>query len=269
MRTVIANVFDEMGIYWAEIADKNQTDRQIQFLKTHLKPEGYVLDLACGTGRHSIPLSKEGYGMVGLDASANLLRIAKQRWREIQLVRGDMRFLPFKPQAFAAAISMDTSFGYLASVQDDRVSLTEVRTVLRQSGILVVDVFNKEQLMLKYQIGKSKSLKWALLPILLKFQSRRLLFRLFKWKEYPSFFLLQKRTVSLNGDKLHDLWVVCDKVEGQVKVFEHVARLYEPERLQALLMRSGFVVNAVYGDYESEGFSSDSSRFILIASAKL
>ncbi len=124
------NVFDEMGIYWAEIADKNQTEKQLQFLKNHLKPEGYVLDLACGTGRHSIPLSKEGYGMVGLDVSANLLKIAKQRDGQIELVRGDMRFLPFKPQAFAAAVSMDTSFGYLPSEQDDRVSLAEVRRVL-------------------------------------------------------------------------------------------------------------------------------------------
>jgi ubiquinone/menaquinone biosynthesis C-methylase UbiE len=34
-----------------------------------------VLDLACGTGRHSIPLSNEGYNMVGLDVSLNLLKM--------------------------------------------------------------------------------------------------------------------------------------------------------------------------------------------------
>ena len=117
------NVFDEMGVYWAEIADKNQTEKQLQFLKTQIKPDGYILDLACGTGRHLIPLSQQGFNMVGLDISAKLLKIAKQRWREVQLVRGDMRFLPFKPQAFAAAISMDTSFGYLPSEHDDWVSL--------------------------------------------------------------------------------------------------------------------------------------------------
>ena len=75
----MANVFDEMGVYWAEIADKDQTQRQIQFLKSHLKPEGYVLDLACGTGRHAISLSRQGYDVVGLDVSAKLLKIAKQR----------------------------------------------------------------------------------------------------------------------------------------------------------------------------------------------
>ena len=112
---MIRNVFDEMGSYWEEIANKNQTERQIQFLKTKLKPEEYVLDLACGTGRHSISLSQQGYFIVGLDVSPNLLKIAKQRWREVRLVRGDMRFLPFKVEAFSVAISMDTSFGYLTS----------------------------------------------------------------------------------------------------------------------------------------------------------
>jgi ubiquinone/menaquinone biosynthesis C-methylase UbiE len=46
------NVFDLMGKYWAEIADQNQTERQVAFLKKALNPEWLVLDLACGTGRH-------------------------------------------------------------------------------------------------------------------------------------------------------------------------------------------------------------------------
>ncbi|MCL5949347.1 MAG: class I SAM-dependent methyltransferase [Candidatus Bathyarchaeota archaeon] len=235
------NVFDEMGIYWAEIADKSQTEKQLQFLKSHLKPEGYVLDVACGTGRHSIPLSRQGYRMVGLDVSANLLRIAKQRWREVQLVRGDMRFLPFKTRTFAAAISMDTSFGYLPSEQDDLLILTELREVLGKNGVLAIDVFNKEQLKQKFKSAKSSHF------------------------EYPSFFLFQKRKVNQNGDRLCDFWVVCDKATGREVTFEHVVRLYERSRLQSLLEMAGFVVKRVYGGYDGEKFSSNSSRLIFVA----
>ena len=92
----MSNVFDQMGVYWAEIADKNQTERQIQFLKSQLKPGGRVLDVACGTGRHTVPLKAAGFDMVGLDVSLNLLKIAMQRDPAVQLVRGDIRFLPFK-----------------------------------------------------------------------------------------------------------------------------------------------------------------------------
>ncbi|HLN88938.1 MAG TPA: class I SAM-dependent methyltransferase, partial [Candidatus Binatia bacterium] len=104
-----------MGIYWAEMADKNQTEKQIQFLKTYLKLEGYVLDLACGSGRHSIALAADGFGMVGLDSSRRLLRIANERSRSLALVLGDMRHLPFRSGVFTAVLSVDTSFGYLPS----------------------------------------------------------------------------------------------------------------------------------------------------------
>lgn len=263
------NVFDEMDIYWAEIADKNQTERQIQLLKNSLKRDGYILDLACGTGRHSVALSAEGYDMVGLDVSANLLTIARQHFSSVHMVRGDMRFFPFKNQAFSAAVSMDTSFGYLTSEQDDAVSLAEARRVLRQDSVFVVDVFNREHLMRKY--GQSrilKRLRWAALPFLLKLHSRRILFRFFKWIEYPSFFLLQKRTVAKNGERLYDVWVVYDKASGHMKVFDHIVRLYALGLLQGLLENAGFVISEVYGDYERGRLSTDSSRLIVLASVK-
>ena len=170
------NVFDEMGQYWVEIADKDQTQRQIEFLKSQLKPDGVVLDVACGSGRHLIALSEAGYSTVGLDISARLLKIAKQRGAT-QLVRGDMRFLPFKTESFAAAISMDTSFGYLPTEQEDAKCLTEVRRVLCLGGIFVLDVFNRENLVEKYAEKASRP----------------------KLYDYPSFTLQQQRAVSDDG----------------------------------------------------------------------
>jgi SAM-dependent methyltransferase len=85
------NVFDEMGSYWAEIADESQTQKQIRFVKTVLPPDRWVLDLACGTARHSIALTKDGYGMVGLDVSAKLLHIAKGGHAVLAVYGGSVR----------------------------------------------------------------------------------------------------------------------------------------------------------------------------------
>jgi SAM-dependent methyltransferase len=264
------NVFDEMGKYWAEIADQNSTDLQVKFLKGILKREELVLDLACGTGRHIIPLSKEGDNIVGVDVSTNLLRIAKNRGDRIKLIKADMQFLPFKAETFSAAISMDTSFGYLSSEEDDEQSLRALHEALREDGMLILDVFNCERLISKYRTNWFRQLKWALLPIM--FRANRLgtwmVFHFFKWKEYPSFFLLQKRTIDANGARLHDLWVVCDKEDGKIRVFEHNVRLYKLERLQELLEAAGFKISLVYGDYVSQSFSSNSGRLILVANAK-
>ena len=269
------NVFDEMGIYWAEIADENSTKRQIQFIKNAVKKDGLILDLACGTGRHTNPLTIEGYNILGLDVSSTLLRIAKKRLVQAQLVQADMRHLPFKLEAFSSAVSMDTSFGYLPSEKADLESLTELRKSFCEGGLLIVDVFNREHLIRKYKKGLKSSfialLKWMLLPLLLKLPSRlakRALFWFFKWKEYPSFFLLQKRTVSGNGERLCDLWVIYDKDKMRINVFRHVVRLYELGRLHVLLGKAGFLVNRVYGDYEGQNFSVASSRLIVVASAK-
>jgi SAM-dependent methyltransferase len=235
-----------MGVYWAEIAEKNQTDRQIQFLKSHLKLGGYVLDLACGSGRHSIALTADGYRMVGLDASLKLLKIAKQRSQDIAVVLGDVRFLPFKTGTFDATVSVDTSFGYLSTESEDRVSLSEVRRVMPQEGLFIIDVFNREYLNLKSK-GQNNSTKE---------------------KDYSSFILQQKRTISDNGDWLYDLWTIRDKENLQVRFFEHKVRLFRLDKLRSLVEDTGFRVNRVFGGYGSEKFAVDSPRLIFMAVAE-
>lgn len=157
-----------MGKYWQEIADKGPTERQFQFIKNAVSKEGWVLDLACGTGRHSRPLTQEGFNVVGLDVSSTLLKIAKQLQPEAQLVKADIRHLPFKENTFSAALSLDNSFGYLPSEQADLQSLKGLRQTLCQGGLFVLDVFNREQLGRKYPKRSLKNVKWLFLPTLLK-----------------------------------------------------------------------------------------------------
>lgn len=235
-----------MGNYWAEIADKNQTQRQTQLLKNHLNPSGIVLDLACGTGRHTLTLQAEGFDMVGLDVSAKLLQIAKQRYPAVQVIRGDLRFLPFKSEAFVAVVSMDTSLGYLPTQEDDLQSLAEARRVLTQGGVLVVDVFNRERLSQKYSESHTSD-----------------------WMEYPSFYLKQKRQVPSAGERLYDVWVVRDKSTGRLVEFMHSVRLYRLDVLRGLLEKAGFAVREVLGDYEGQPFSRESARLIFVASARV
>jgi len=238
------NVFDDMGNYWAEIADKNQTERQIQFLKSQLTPEGYVLDIACGTGRHTIALNKMGFKVVGLDVSARLLRIAKQRQNEIQVVRGDMRFIPFKPAVFFGVISMDTSLGYLPTENDDRILMKELRKIVSNNAVFIVDVFNRDQMIINYNVAKSASF------------------------EYSDFFLNQERKVSVDGDWLCDLWKMYNRADGRKVVFQHTVRLYKLSQLSRLLEDSNFEVKQVFGDYECQEYNARTHRLIIVAVAK-
>jgi ubiquinone/menaquinone biosynthesis C-methylase UbiE len=75
-------------------------------------------------------LRREGWNIIGLDLSKNLLNIAKQKMRkervEFSLIRSDMRHLPFRNQTFEGVVCMFTSFGYLPSEAEDVKSLKDM-----------------------------------------------------------------------------------------------------------------------------------------------
>lgn len=59
------------SIYDENIFTKN-TLYEVDFLleELQLSPGARILDIGCGTGRHSIELAKRGYRMTGLDRSS-------------------------------------------------------------------------------------------------------------------------------------------------------------------------------------------------------
>ena len=69
-------------------------------------PDGAVLDLACGDGRHAIRLAQRGYRVTGQDFSQVFLRRAEEDARaagvDVRWVHGDMRQIAFvlKERAF-------------------------------------------------------------------------------------------------------------------------------------------------------------------------
>jgi SAM-dependent methyltransferase len=101
---------------------------------------GPVLELGCGTGRISLPLAKAGVDLVGIDRSAPMLSRARTRIRRaklagrVQLVRGDIRFLPLTAPTFELVMA---PYGVLQSLLRERdlaAALQEVRRVLRPGG---------------------------------------------------------------------------------------------------------------------------------------
>src|SRR5215467_5530020 len=66
---------------------------------------GPCLDIGCGTGRNFGTIRASGRTVVGLDYSADQLRLARTR-TDGPLLRGDAAHVPFRDASFDAAIMM-------------------------------------------------------------------------------------------------------------------------------------------------------------------
>jgi SAM-dependent methyltransferase len=112
-----------------------------------VEPGGDVLDCPCGYGRHSIPLARAGYRVVGADRSPVLLEEARRRAGEDgpTWVEADHRELPFADGSFDAVLNLFSSLGYRGE-DGDRQTLAEFRRVLRPGGALVVETMHRDRL---------------------------------------------------------------------------------------------------------------------------
>ena len=73
-----------------------------------------LIDVGCGTGRHSIELSRRGYSVTGIDLSESMLtkarENAKQSGLQIDFLRHDARNLPFESQFDVAIMLCEGGF---------------------------------------------------------------------------------------------------------------------------------------------------------------
>lgn len=109
---------------------------------------GRILDLACGDGRHAIPLSRRGYEVVGIDLSLAMLERGLGRIQPpnlpVKLVHGDMRDLRFT-EVFDGACLLGTGLGYFTEVENLGV-LRGLQRALKRGGRLVIQVANRDNL---------------------------------------------------------------------------------------------------------------------------
>jgi ubiquinone/menaquinone biosynthesis C-methylase UbiE len=137
--------------YMQNIFTKN-TKAEIPFLLKILKlPKGAkILDIGCGTGRHSIELAKRGYRMTGIDQSSGMLtqaiKGAEKAEVKINFIQADAT--DFKlPTRFDAAICLcEGAFGLLGKDDDpvwrDIKILTNIRKSLKPKARLVLTALN-------------------------------------------------------------------------------------------------------------------------------
>lgn len=97
-----------------------------------------ILDAGCGGGGASVLAAQRGANVSGLDASASMIEVAKERVPAGDFRVGDIQELPFDDHAFDAVIAPNS----LQYSQDRVVTLRELKRVTAPDGSIVVGLFS-------------------------------------------------------------------------------------------------------------------------------
>jgi len=217
------------------------TEQVAQALALTKPPGKTVLDLCCGPGRCSIALAKRGFRVTGVDRTKFLLNKARAKARaarvKIEWVREDMRDF-VRPDSFALALSMFTSFGYFEDRQEDLAVLRNVFHSLQPGGVLLIELLGKERLAKVFQPTSSTFLPDGNL-------------------------LVERREVFDDWTRIRNEWLL---IQGhRVKRFRFQNNVYSGLELRDRLELTGFVNVQLYSSLAGEPYGPNAERLVAVA----
>ena len=112
-----------------------------------------LVDLACGTGNIALELRSLGYVVSGVDRSASMLQVGREKSRQagadIDFLQSDLRRLDDLGETFDAAVCIYDSVNYLLTLTEIQQALDQIHSILSPDGLLIFDVCT-EQNSLRY-----------------------------------------------------------------------------------------------------------------------
>lgn len=114
------------------------------YVEEAVRAGGPVLELGVGTGRIAVPIAAAGIEVVGVDLSAGMLEVARERAElagvGVDLRHGDMREPPVEG-TFPLVICPFRSLLHMETDTDRRAALRAIAARLEPTGRFVFDVF--------------------------------------------------------------------------------------------------------------------------------
>jgi SAM-dependent methyltransferase len=218
-----------------------------------------VLEVACGTGRVAVRLAQAGVDVVGLDLSAAMLAVAREKSAgagSIRWVQADMRSFDLG-ETFGLAIIPGHSFQNLLTAGDQVASLASIKRHLVPGGALVVHLDHQSVGWLGALTGE----RGGVFEPAGSFHhpgTGQQIRVLRAWSYEPATQTAVSQTV----------WEALDASGTAVERWEsgplrlHCVFRFEMEHL---LARAGYTIEVVYGDFHRHGLRDNSSEMVWVA----
>jgi 2-polyprenyl-3-methyl-5-hydroxy-6-metoxy-1,4-benzoquinol methylase len=148
MKQWYETLFENYGLKYDDECFTKGTQGECDFIESEA---GYnkqikILDIGCGTGRHSIELAKRGYSLTGIDLSESLLKKAREKATEqklqINFQMYDARNLPFSNEFDLAIMLCEGAFPLMETDEMNYTILQNAAKSLTGKGKLIFTTLN-------------------------------------------------------------------------------------------------------------------------------
>jgi ubiquinone/menaquinone biosynthesis C-methylase UbiE len=116
MKPWYEKLFENYGERYDKESFAQRTEGECDFIEKELNYDKSlkIIDIGCGTGRHSIELTKRGYSVTGIDLSESQLKKAREKAGKgnlkIEFLKHDARNLPFENRFDVAIMLCEGGF---------------------------------------------------------------------------------------------------------------------------------------------------------------
>ena len=192
---------------------KVEVEKVVSLLK--IQQNDRILDLCCGTGRHSVELARLGFDVVGVDRTTSYIEKAKQKVKEdnlqVAFIVGDMREY-CQPNHFDAVVNLFGSFGYFENPDDNRQVVKNMYASLSPGGKFLIETAGKE-------------------IVARHFRER-------DWSEVGDTLVLEERKPIRNWSRIQSRWIL--RIGNQRVEYAVSVRCYSAVEVSSLISECGF-----------------------------
>ena len=216
-----------------------------------------VLELACGTGRLTIPIAQSGVEIVGLDLAPSMLAHARTKAEaagvKIEFVEGDCRAFELG-RKFALIFMAFNSMQHLHDYESLAALFASVRKHLAEGGRFVFDVFNPKIATLARAAGE------------------RHLEREYQDPDGKGTMLFENSMVYDDAAQVSHIQCYFvrrgpDGEELEVRREELHLRSFFPQELDLLVRSQGFEIVQKFGNFERKPFASGEPKQVVVCKA--
>ena len=142
------SLFENYGQKYDKEVFTQGTHGECDFIENELKSDKTlkILDVGCGTGRHTIELSKRGYSVTGIDLSETQLSRAREKAEKdhlkINFEEQDARNLSFNHEFDVAIMLCEGGFPLMETDEMNFEILKSVTKSVRETGKFIFTTLN-------------------------------------------------------------------------------------------------------------------------------